>query len=74
MAVFLVAVAVGTTAVLVVLLVALLGHVKRLATSVSEMQEAMSPLLEEIRDGSERARTKLENLEERRAQLRRPLG
>lgn len=74
MAVLLVAVAVGTTAVLVVLLLALLGHVKRLATVVSEMQEAMDPLLEDIRDGSERARTRLERVQERRGQLRGPVG
>ncbi len=74
MAVFLVAVAVGTTAVLVVLLLALLGHVKRLAAVVSEMQEAMDSLLEDIREGSERARTRLERLQERQEQLRGPVG
>jgi hypothetical protein len=57
-----------------VLLIALLGHVKRLADSVSEMQEAMSPLLEEIREGSDRARTRLEHLQQQRERLQGPVG
>ena len=74
MAVFVVSVAVGTIAVLVVLLVALLGHVRRLATVMVELQEAMEPLLAEIRDGSDRARARLERLEEQREKIGRRGG
>jgi hypothetical protein len=74
MAVLVVTVAVATTAVFVVLLLALLGHVRRLATALTELQRSVTPLMEDILEGSERARTRLDRMQDRRERLGGPVG
>ena len=54
------------TAVLAVLVIALLRHVKLLAGSVAEFNAAVTPLLEQIRDGSTVAQDRIQSLSENR--------
>ena len=65
----LIGVAAVTAGVALVLVVALLHRLKALGRAVVELQEALLPVLEEIRRGSEEARGRMTRLEERRAAM-----
>lgn len=56
-----------TAVVAMVLVVSFLRRLKALAGAVVELQEALLPVLEEIRRGSEEAQGRMIRLEERRA-------
>lgn len=58
-----------TAVVALVLVVTLLRRLKALAGAVVELQDALLPVLEEIRRGSEEAQGRMIRLEERRAAL-----
>lgn len=58
-----------TAVVAMVLVVSFLRRLKALAGAVVELQEALLPVLEEIRRGSEEAQGRMIRLEERRAAL-----
>jgi hypothetical protein len=58
-----------TAVVALVLVVTLLRRLKALAGAVVELQDALLPMLEEIRRGSEEAQGRMIRLEERRAAL-----
>ncbi|MGH2740613.1 MAG: hypothetical protein ACRDH6_09060 [Actinomycetota bacterium] len=53
-----------TLVILVVLIVGLARQVGRLSLSIAEMNQAIRPVLESIRDETERASTRLERLTE----------
>jgi hypothetical protein len=69
MAPWLISLGATTLGVLLVLLVILLGHLRRLARSLQQLQEDLAPLLHEIRDGSEQVQERLVDLERRREVL-----
>jgi hypothetical protein len=58
-----------TAVVGLVLVVALLRRLRALGEEVAELQEALLPVLEEIRRGSEEAQGRMLRLEERRAAM-----
>lgn len=58
-----------TAAVALVLVATLLRRLKALGEAVVELQEALLPVLEEIRRGSEEAQGRMIRLEERRAAM-----
>jgi hypothetical protein len=58
-----------TAVVALVLVAALLRRLKALGEAVAELQEALLPVLEEIRRGSEEAQGRMIRLEERRAAM-----
>jgi cell division protein FtsB len=70
----LVGVGVLTVAILAVLLVALLRHVRALSESLARLQADLIPALEDIRAGSEVAQERLGRLEARAAAMRREHG
>jgi hypothetical protein len=63
-----------TLGILLVLLVVLLGHLRRLAQSLQNLQRELVPLLEEIQAGSAKAQGHLSELERRRQVLQRRPG
>lgn len=73
MVAFLVTVAAASLGILLVLLVALLQQLRRVAGSLAALQKELGPVLEDVRDDAERARERLERLERaREAAGRRP--
>lgn len=64
---FLIGVGAVTAVVALVLVATLLRRLKALGEAVVELQEALLPVLEEIRRGSEEAQGRMIRLEERRA-------
>jgi hypothetical protein len=70
----LVAVGTATAAVLLVLVVGLLRHLRELATALQRLQADLAPLLEDIQRGSEEAQRKVGDLQGRAAALRRDPG
>jgi hypothetical protein len=58
-----------TAVVALVLVATLLRRLKALSEAVAELQEALLPVLEEIRRGSEEAQGRMIRLEERRAAM-----
>jgi hypothetical protein len=74
MAAWLIALGATSLGVLLVLLVVLLGHLRRLARSLQRLQSELTPILEEVRDGSQRAQGRLADLERRRESLQRRPG
>lgn len=59
-----------TAVVALVLVATLLRRLKVLGEAVVELQEALLPVLEEIRRGSEEAQGRMIRLEERRAAMK----
>lgn len=60
----LVGVGIVTALVLGAILVALVGHLRRLGTSARRLSDDLSPLLEDIQRDSERARARAQRLSE----------
>lgn len=60
-----------TVGVLVVMLVALLRHLRALSESLTRLQAELLPLLEEIQEGSDAAQERLRVLDRRSASMRR---
>lgn len=58
-----------TAVVALVLVATLLRRLKAISEAVAEFQEALLPVLEEIRRGSEEAQGRMIRLEERRAAM-----
>jgi hypothetical protein len=67
----LVSVGAVTGVILLVLVMALLRHLRGLAGSLQELQADLVPVLEEIQRGSEEAQRRLDHMEQRSAALRR---
>lgn len=63
-----------TVGVLVILLVALLRHLRALSESLARLQADLIPALEDIRAGSELAQAQLGRLEGQAAVMRREPG
>jgi hypothetical protein len=70
----LVAVGTVTAAVLLVLVVGFLRHIRALATALQQLQADLAPLLEDIHRGSGEAQRKVADLQGRSAALRRDPG
>ena len=60
---FVIAVALGTLAVLVVAAVSLVRQARRMAESVARFRDEVEPILREIRHDTERATERLEGLQ-----------
>ena len=60
-------IALVTVAILLLMVLALIRHVKLLAQSLKRFQEQVQPLLEQIRDGSTQATERMESLQQRRS-------
>ena len=67
----LVAVGAATSAVLLILVVVLLRHLRGLAASLQGLQEDLVPVLAEIQRGSEEAQRTMARIQERSTALRR---
>jgi len=61
-----VAIALASFGILLVLVVGLIRHVKLLGESLARMQKEIQPVLEEIQRGSSEAQTRIDRLAERR--------
>jgi len=68
------AVGLSTLLVLVALVLGLVRQVKSLAGALAEFQKEVTPVLEEMRDGAERARQHAERLQQADLQFPRRTG
>jgi len=60
---------IATLAMLAILVVGLFRHLKLLAGTLKRFTDEVTPVLEELRDGSERAQHRTDELAERRSKL-----
>ena len=74
MATWLIALGATSLAVLLVLLVLLIVHLRNLARSLQTLQGELTPLLEDVRNGSDRVQGRLSDLQRRREALERRPG